>query len=92
MRWQDNCSAVDMVLEAVRMDSACIIMKEGPQPEKYADLICENIRKAGRAGIKLVSCHWNMISMRRVAWQRCQKRGESMTIYHNRLRLAAFCS
>ena len=57
MQWQDNCSAVDMVLEAVRVDSAYIIMKEGPQPEKYADLICENIRKAGRAGIKLVSYH-----------------------------------
>ena len=65
MRWQDNCRAADMVLEAVRMDSAYIIMKEGPQREKYVDLICENIRKAGRAGVKLVSYHWTMISIRR---------------------------
>ena len=65
MRWQDNCRAADMVLEAVRMDSAYIIMKDGPQREKYLDLIRENIRKAGRAGIKLVSYHWTMIPIRR---------------------------
>lgn len=65
MQWQDNCRAADMVLEAVRMDSAYIIMKEGPQREKYLDLIRENIRKAGRAGIKLVSYHWTMIPIRR---------------------------
>ncbi len=41
MRWQDNCRAADMVLEAVRTDSAYIIMMEGPQCEKYSDLICE---------------------------------------------------
>jgi hypothetical protein len=47
MRWQENCHAADMVLEAVRMDSAYIIMADGPQRTKYLDLICENIRKAG---------------------------------------------
>jgi mannonate dehydratase len=65
MRWQDNCRAADMVLEAVRMDSAYIIMKEGPQRERYVELISENIRKAGRAGVKLVSYHWTMIPIRR---------------------------
>jgi len=65
MRWQDNCHAADMVLEAVRMDSAYIIMKEGPQREKYLDLIRNNIHKAGRAGVKLVSYHWTMIPIRR---------------------------
>jgi len=64
-RWQDACVAADMVLEAVRMDSAYIIMKEGPQREKYLDLIRENIRKAGQAGIKLVTYHWTMIPIRR---------------------------
>lgn len=63
--WQDNCQAADMVLEAVRMDSAYIIMKEGPLREKYIDIICENIRKAGRAGVRLVSYHWTMIPIRR---------------------------
>ena len=47
------------------MDSAYIIMKEGPQRERYLDLIRENIRKAGRAGVKLVSYHWTMIPIRR---------------------------
>ncbi len=65
VRWQDNCRAADMVMEAVRMDSAYIIMKEGPQRERYLDLIRENIRKAGRAGVKLVSYHWTMIPIRR---------------------------
>jgi len=64
-RWQDACVAADMVLEAVRMDSAYIIMKEGPSREKYLDLIRENIRKAGRAGVKLVTYHWTMIPIRR---------------------------
>ncbi|HEX4270779.1 MAG TPA: mannonate dehydratase [Rhizomicrobium sp.] len=65
MRWQDNCRAADMTMEAVRMDSAYIIMKEGPQREKYLDLIRDNIRKASRAGVKLVSYHWTMIPIRR---------------------------
>ena len=34
VRWQDNCRAADMVMEAVHMDSAYIIMKEGPQRER----------------------------------------------------------
>jgi len=36
MRWQDDCHAADMVLEAVRMDSAYIIMKERPQRENIS--------------------------------------------------------
>lgn len=64
-RWQDDCQKADMVLEAVRMDSAYIIMKEGPQREKYLDIIRENIRKASRAGVKLVTYHWTMIPIRR---------------------------
>jgi mannonate dehydratase len=64
-RWQDDCHAADMVLEAVRMDSAYIIMKDGPQRERYLDLIRENIRKAGQAGVKLVTYHWTMIPIRR---------------------------
>jgi len=64
-RWQDDCQAADMVLEAVRMDSAYIIMKEGSGRERYLDVIRENIRKAGTAGVKLVSYHWTMIPIRR---------------------------
>lgn len=65
IRWQEDCRAADMVLEAVRMDSAYIIMKEGAERERYLDLIRENIRKAGKAGIALVSYHWTMIPIRR---------------------------
>lgn len=65
IRWQENCRAADMVLEAVRMDSAYIIMKEGPQRDRFLDLIRDNIRKAGKAGVSLVSYHWTMIPIRR---------------------------
>lgn len=65
IRWQEDCRAADMVLEAVRMDSAYIIMKEGPERERYLDLIRENIRKAGKAKIELVTYHWTMIPIRR---------------------------
>ena len=49
-RMQDDCRNADMVLEAVRMDSAYIIMKEGPVRERYLDIIRENIRRVGQAG------------------------------------------
>lgn len=62
---QDHCRRADMVLEGVRMDSVYIVMKEGPEREKYLDVIRENIRKASKAGIKLVSYHWTMIPIRR---------------------------
>jgi mannonate dehydratase len=65
IRWQDDCRNADMVLEAVRMDSAYIIMKEGPERERYLDLIRDNIRKAGKAKIELVTYHWTMIPIRR---------------------------
>ncbi len=62
---QENCQRADMTLEGVRMDSVYIVMKPGPERERYLDVIRENIRKAGNAGIKLVSYHWTMIPMRR---------------------------
>ena len=64
-RMQEDCQAVGMHLEAVRMDSAYIIMKEGPVRERYLDIIRENIRRAGQAGAKLVTMHWTMIPIYR---------------------------
>jgi mannonate dehydratase len=62
---QDSCRRADMVLEGVRMDSAYIVMQEGPERERYLDIIRENLRKASKAGIQLVSYHWTMIPIRR---------------------------
>ena len=62
---QENCRRADMVLEGVRMDSVYIVMQEGPEREQYLDIIRENLRKASKAGIALVSYHWTMIPIRR---------------------------
>ena len=62
---QENCRRADMVLEGVRMDSVYIVMQEGPEREQYLDVIRENLRKASKAGINLVSYHWTMIPIRR---------------------------
>jgi hypothetical protein len=62
---QENCRRADMVLEGVRMDSVYIVMQEGPEREQYLDVIRENLRKAAKAGIKLVSYHWTMVPIRR---------------------------
>ena len=64
-RMQDNCRAVGMTLEGIRMDSVYIIMKPGPDRDRYLDIIRENIRKASAAGVSLVSYHWTMIPIRR---------------------------
>jgi mannonate dehydratase len=64
-RMQDDCQKAGMELEGVRMDSAFIIMKDGPVREKYLDIIRNNIRKAGAAGASLVSYHWTATPIRR---------------------------
>lgn len=64
---QDDCQKNGMILEGVRMDSAYIIMKPGPERDRYLDIIRENIQKASAAGISQVSYHWTMIPIRRNA-------------------------
>ena len=62
---QEACQNAGMVMEAVRMDSAYIIMKDGPLRERYLDIIRGNIAKAGEAGCTLVTMHWTMIPIYR---------------------------
>lgn len=64
-RGQEACQRLGMVMEACRMDSAYIIMKEGPDRDRYLDIIRGNILKAGQAGATLVTMHWTMIPIRR---------------------------
>jgi mannonate dehydratase len=64
-RMQDNCSSVGMKLEGIRMDSAYIVMQPGPDRDRYLDLIMENVRRAGEAGVEVISYHWTMIPIRR---------------------------
>jgi mannonate dehydratase len=64
-RMQDTCNAVGMKLEGVRMDSAYIVLKPGPERDRYLDIIKENVRRAGQAGVEVISYHWTMIPIRR---------------------------
>jgi mannonate dehydratase len=62
---RDVLAENDLVFEGLRMDSAYITMKPGPERERYLELICDNVRKAGLAGVKLISTHWNLSPIRR---------------------------
>ena len=62
---QDVCQQNGKVLEGIRMDSAYMIMKPGPERDRYLDLICDNVRKAGQAGITVISKHWSVNFLRR---------------------------
>lgn len=64
-RMQDDCHNADMVLECIRMSSAYIAMKPGPDRERFLDVLRENIRKVSQAGCTLVSHHWTMIPIMR---------------------------
>jgi len=64
-RGQEACQGLGMVMEACRMDSAYIVMKEGPDRERYLDIIRGNIVKAGQAGATLITMHWTMIPIYR---------------------------
>jgi mannonate dehydratase len=64
-RMQDDCQNAGMILECIRMSSAYIIMKPGPDRDRYLDIIRDNIRKAHQAGATLISHHWTMIPIRR---------------------------
>ncbi|MBR1175239.1 mannonate dehydratase [Bradyrhizobium sp. KB893862 SZCCT0404] len=65
MRIRDTLNQNDLVWESIRMDSAYIAMAPGAERDRYLDLICENVRTAGRAGIKIISYHWNLTPIRR---------------------------
>jgi mannonate dehydratase len=54
-----------MVLECIRMSSAYIAMKPGPERERFLDVLRDNIRKTSQAGCTLISHHWTMIPIMR---------------------------
>ena len=54
-----------LVFEAIRADSAYMPMKPGPERARYLDVICDNVRKAGEAGVKVISQHWSINPLRR---------------------------
>ena len=64
-RIRDTLQKNDLIWESIRMDSAYIAMTPGPDRDRYLDLICNNVRAAGRAGISIISYHWNLTPIRR---------------------------
>ncbi|HVV28021.1 MAG TPA: mannonate dehydratase [Rhizomicrobium sp.] len=64
-RMQDDCRNAGMVLECIRMSSAYIAMKPGPDRERFLDVLRDNIRKVNQAGCTLISYHWTMIPIMR---------------------------
>ena len=64
-KMQDDCQKAGMVLECIRMSSAYILMKPGPERERFLDTLRDNIRKTSQAGAALISYHWTMIPIRR---------------------------
>jgi mannonate dehydratase len=64
-RMQDDCHNAGMTLECIRMSSAYIAMKPGPDRERFLDVLRDNIRKVSQAGCTLISHHWTMIPIMR---------------------------
>jgi mannonate dehydratase len=62
---KDNCDAVGMWLEALRMDSGYIILKDPSDQDRKLDQICDNVRKAAQVDVRIISYHWTMIPIRR---------------------------
>ena len=64
-RWKDDCDKGGKVWEAIRMDSAYIYLKPGPERDKKIEEILSNIQKASQVGVKVISMHWTLIPIRR---------------------------
>ena len=64
-RVQETLQSNNLIWESIRMDSAYIAMQPGEERDRYLDLMCENVRTAGRAGIRIISYHWNLTPIRR---------------------------
>lgn len=64
-RLRDNCDRYGVVLEAIRMDSDYIKLPRGAERDRRLDTIADNVRKASRVGIRLITYHWTLIPIRR---------------------------
>lgn len=62
---KDNCDKAGVWMEAFRMDSGYIILKDPSDQDKKLDQICENVRKAAQVDVHIISQHWTMIPIRR---------------------------
>ena len=66
-RMKDNCDRAGVDLEAIRMDTAYILLPKGSERDRRLAAIVENIRKASKVGVKVITNHWWVIPIRRNA-------------------------
>jgi mannonate dehydratase len=64
-RMKNNCDEHDVVFEAIRMDDDYIRMRKGAERDRRLEIIKENIRKASRVGVSVITYHWRVIPIRR---------------------------
>jgi mannonate dehydratase len=64
-RMKDNCDKAGVMLEAIRMDSEYIMLRNGPERDRRIDSIMGNIEKASQVGVKVITHHWTVIPIRR---------------------------
>jgi mannonate dehydratase len=65
MKWKDLCDKGGMIWEAIRMDSSYIYLPPGEARDKKVAQFIENIKKASKAGVKIITTHWTLIPIRR---------------------------
>jgi mannonate dehydratase len=64
-RWKDDCDKSEKIWEAIRMDASYIYLPPGADRDRKIDEIIENIQKASEVGVKVITMHWTLISIRR---------------------------
>jgi mannonate dehydratase len=64
-RMQDNCDKAGVALEAIRMDSEYIMLRNSSDRDRRLDSIMGNIQKASQVGVKVITHHWTVIPIRR---------------------------
>jgi len=64
-RMRDNCDKAGVTLEAIRMDSEYIMLRNGSDRDRRLDSIMGNIQKASQVGVQVITHHWTVIPIRR---------------------------
>ncbi len=64
-RWKDSCDKEGVVWEAIRMDSGYIYHEPGTDRDKKLAEVIDNIQKASKVGVKVITMHWTLIPIRR---------------------------
>src|SRR5205823_5128618 len=64
-KMRDDCDRRGVTIEAIRMDADYIALPAGADRDRALDNILDNIEKASRIGVKIITYHWTVIPIRR---------------------------